>query len=314
MSETFSIQFVSQITGINGHTIRAWEKRYSAVVPKRDKNKRRLYTQEDIDRLTKIQNLCSLGNSVSDIASLNDADLSKLHEKFFDKVQEVQNKENENDKYEEIDINVTLQNLMLAINHYKLDVISHELEKAKNSLSAREFALNLLIPLLVEIGMHVNSGFITVGMEQAITAIVRFHLGQMIFKEYQRKNHVDFHVLLATPEAEFNDFSIMIATLLCAHYKLKFTYLGVNMTPYILADAAKHIKSNLTILSVSKNYIIDPKRDLHKFLSQLEDKSDFKSKIFVTGVNQPQGIDKSLSLVDYIPTLRLLDRRLSEII
>ncbi len=310
MSETFSIQFVSQITGINGHTIRAWEKRYKAVIPKRDKNKRRLYTNEDIERLKRIHDLCSLGNSVSDIAILADEELERLHEKYFEKMANG-NGSGAQEVVEPIDINLTLQNLMMAIHHYKLDIISHELEKAQGSLSAREFALNLIVPLLMEIGMHVQDGLITVGMEHAITAIIRFHLGQMIFKQYQRKKHFNYHVVLATPEKEFSDFSIMISALLCSHYNLKFTYLGVNMTPYALADATKQIGADLTILNVSRSFIIDHAETFKNYLKNFLSKSDPKLKLWVTGVNQKT---ESSYPVDFYPTQQTLDQALSQLI
>jgi len=52
----FSIQFVSQVTGINAHTLRAWEKRYQAVVPQRNPKGKRLYSDEDIELVSIVNN------------------------------------------------------------------------------------------------------------------------------------------------------------------------------------------------------------------------------------------------------------------
>ncbi|MCB9092079.1 MAG: MerR family transcriptional regulator [Halobacteriovoraceae bacterium] len=310
-NETFSIQFVSQITGINSHTIRAWEKRYNAVEPLRDKNQRRIYTQYHIDRLTKIHDLCSLGNNVSDIAKLNDNELEDLHLRYLKSP-----KENEELKplnsMDCVDVNTTLQNLMLALNHYKLDIISHELEKAKHCLTSREFALNLIYPLLLEVGLHVSQGFITVGMEHAIGAIIKFHIGQMLYKKYQSKSNSNFHVVIGTPEGENDEFSSLISALLCCHYKVKFTYLGSNLSAFSLADAATQIKSDLVILSVSKPFLLDHKKDMKTFVQNFNSKNQNKIPLWIAGAQCHEPTPAEVS-VECLPTLQLLDNKLSQI-
>ena len=41
----YTIRYVSQRTGLTPHVIRAWEKRYAAVVPNRSAKNRRLYSE-----------------------------------------------------------------------------------------------------------------------------------------------------------------------------------------------------------------------------------------------------------------------------
>ena len=47
----FNIQVASQLSGVASATIRAWEKRYNAVVPERGDNQHRLYSEKDIEKL-----------------------------------------------------------------------------------------------------------------------------------------------------------------------------------------------------------------------------------------------------------------------
>lgn len=75
----YSIQFVSNVTGINPHTIRAWEKRYGATNPHRDKNGKRLYSDTQIKRLKVLHTLVNFGNSISDVAKLTRQELSLIH-------------------------------------------------------------------------------------------------------------------------------------------------------------------------------------------------------------------------------------------
>lgn len=78
----YSIQFVANVTGINPHTIRAWEKRYGVTNPVRDKNGRRLYSDNEIQRLDLLNKLVSFGNNISDIASLEKDKLKEVLKKY----------------------------------------------------------------------------------------------------------------------------------------------------------------------------------------------------------------------------------------
>ena len=45
------IKIVARRTGLSAHVIRIWEKRYGAVEPDRTDTNRRLYSEEQIERL-----------------------------------------------------------------------------------------------------------------------------------------------------------------------------------------------------------------------------------------------------------------------
>jgi len=306
MNQSFSIQFVSQITGINSHTLRAWEKRYNAVTPARDQNKRRLYTQADIDRLKKIHDLCSLGNNVSDIAVLDDANLSTLHKQYF---KEVNNLDLKDEHIEPLDINQTLQNLIMALSHYKLDIISHELEKAQRSLTPREFTLNLILPLLSEVGLQVAGGHISVGMEHAISSIIKFNLGLVLFKKYQTKNFNKTSIVICTPDKEFREIPALITTILCASYNYKFMYLGTNMSAFSLKDAVEQIKPNILLLSITKSYSINHRNTFKLFLNTLL-QGELKNEIWIQGA-QTKLVDSNK--VTSIASLQFLDHHLNKL-
>ena len=208
MERSFSIQFVSKITGINAHTIRAWEKRYAAVVPKRSDNGKRIYSQADVDRLKKLHELVKLGNAISDVAKLDEGELSSM---YADYVQTGDDETVEKIPIENIDIHLTLQNLILALKSYKLDIISHELEKIKSSVDSREFALSIITPLLAEVGKLVENEMLNVAQEHALSSVLRFHIGQMLYKNVSNQAGASGTVVLATPEGELHEFGILIA-------------------------------------------------------------------------------------------------------
>lgn len=70
-SHSFKIGAVSRMTGIAPDTLRIWERRYDIVTPKRTPAGGRLYSQEQISRLTLIKSLVDAGDSISSVAGLS---------------------------------------------------------------------------------------------------------------------------------------------------------------------------------------------------------------------------------------------------
>ena len=66
---TFGIGAVAKLTGLSDHTIRVWERRYSAVVAQRAGNGRRLYTEADVERLSLLKALTDSGLAIGRVAN-----------------------------------------------------------------------------------------------------------------------------------------------------------------------------------------------------------------------------------------------------
>ncbi|HER35310.1 MAG TPA: MerR family transcriptional regulator, partial [Halothiobacillaceae bacterium] len=66
------IRSVSQITGVNPITLRAWERRYDLIRPTRTPAGHRLYSQQDIRTIQRIQELAESGMGFAQIALLLD--------------------------------------------------------------------------------------------------------------------------------------------------------------------------------------------------------------------------------------------------
>lgn len=67
---TFGINTASRMTGIPVDTLRVWERRYDAVMPRRTADNKRRYTATDIARLRLFKNLVELGHSIGTVARL----------------------------------------------------------------------------------------------------------------------------------------------------------------------------------------------------------------------------------------------------
>lgn len=314
MERNYSIQFVSKITGINAHTIRAWEKRYSAVVPNRTDTGKRIYSEDDVDRLKKLHELVKMGNAISDVAKLNEQALGEMYDEFVgDKNLNGNGMKITADPLpkEKVDVHQTLQNLIMALMNYKLDIISHELEKVKNLVGPREFALGLITPLLAEVGKQVENGQLTIAQEHSLSAIIKFHIGQQLYTSIGSSNHSDQIIALSTPEGELHEFGIMIASLLCGYYNLKFYYLGPSMPGESLSEACNQIGADLVVLGVSSSYNNSYARRLDEYITNFTEKLGDKTEILIGGDIRGQNIGFTSHRINYVPTLQMLDQRLS---
>ncbi|WP_242513531.1 MerR family transcriptional regulator [Halochromatium salexigens] len=75
--QTYRIGAVARLTGIPPDTLRVWERRYAVVEPIRSEAGTRLYSAQDVGRLTLIKRLVDNGDAISHIAALNLAQLQE---------------------------------------------------------------------------------------------------------------------------------------------------------------------------------------------------------------------------------------------
>ena len=71
----YAIGVVARRTQTHPETIRVWERRYELIVPGRSETGRRLYSENDIAKLTLVKRLTELGHSVSSLAKLSNDEL-----------------------------------------------------------------------------------------------------------------------------------------------------------------------------------------------------------------------------------------------
>ncbi len=78
----YKIGAVSRITGIGSETLRAWERRYQAVVPTRTDSGDRMYSREDVTKLLLLKNIVDCGIAIGTIAELDIDELKQLAEDY----------------------------------------------------------------------------------------------------------------------------------------------------------------------------------------------------------------------------------------
>ncbi|MFT6631617.1 MAG: DNA-binding transcriptional MerR regulator [Bacteriovoracaceae bacterium] len=259
----YSIQFVSNVTGINPHTIRAWEKRYGATSPARDKNGRRLYSDQEIRRLRALHELVNFGNNISDIANLDILELDNVLEKYSvtmnGNIEELNNTD--------LDIELTLNNLFMGINFFKLNVVAHELEKASRTMSPLDFSLKIINPVISEIRKLKGLGGIKQIQKEQLYLILKSHLTKKIYNTNLTIKPTKT-VLVASGAGQLNELGAMVASIIFLSENYEVEFLGGNVRADILASLSQQYKAEYIFIGL--NYSHDSTMSLKEKESYLE--------------------------------------------
>lgn len=308
----YSIQTVSELCGLSTHCIRAWEKRYGAIRPERADNGRRLYTESELNRLQMLGRLSSLGNSISLIANLPDEELKTLLVKM------------EKGKGGQVafqpmakslvEPKIYLMNLFMALNAYKLDVLTHELNKASMDLSCRDFALEVVAGLFRKVGDYVAQGKMSIAQEHTLSAITKFFIGRRIAQHYRSGREGALKVTLATPRGEHHSIGLLLAALLLAEHDVNFIYLGEDLPNESIADAAQASGSQVVLLAISPAYD-SINRNINQVLLDLRGRLPNSSKIWIGGAveNLRVGTFRDDGITTF-KCLMALDEKLAQIV
>ncbi len=171
----YTIKYVSQRTGLTPHTMRAWEKRYAAVVPQRSSKNRRLYSEEDVLRLQLLKELTDSGHSISQVATLESSELSNLvqHEST-ENLQPL--KEDDQQLLQPATANELYNGCLSAVLDLDSDRLEHYYDQAAVNLNRTALLKDLIVPLFQEIGKLWHGGSLKIVNEHMATTVTRTFL------------------------------------------------------------------------------------------------------------------------------------------
>jgi len=232
------IGVVSERTGLSVELLRAWERRYEAVRPRRSEEGRRLYSDADIERLGLLQRAARAGRSVASLAALPVAELRRMVA------------EDAECAVRRPALPATYRDqAMEAVQALEPERLESHLRRALLTLGAVPFLEDLVGPLLVDVGEAWHEGRITVAHEHAASATVIQLLGWLT---RALESPADApRVVLATPRGEHHAIGAMVAAALAAHDGWHVTWLGPDLPAEQVAVAAKTGGAQAVGLSVA---------------------------------------------------------------
>lgn len=242
-----NIKYVSRVTGLSPHTIRAWEKRYSALSPDRTDTNRRLYTGEDIDKLLLLTRGIQEGHSIGRIAHLTREELQGLVNPNFPN-RETSRPPNGTLEPSDTTVQALLKQCLSAIHMMDSIALSETLTRASALLGTPQLMESLLSVLLYEIGERWREGSVWIAQEHMASAVIRTFLGRTL-ANFQPVAEAPC-LIVATPVGQFHELGAMMAGVTAALEGWRILYLGSNLPAVEIAGAVHRSGSKAVALSI----------------------------------------------------------------
>jgi len=255
---------VSRRTGITQLVLRAWERRYHAVVPSRTDTGRRLYSDQDLEKLSLLHMLTKSGHRIGDIAKQSLEDLHKLA--IESGVQAMAAASESLDR--SVDAAALLDEALGAIGNFDDGGLQSVLDKALLHLSKPVLRRDLLAPLLTEVGNRWKDGRLRIAQEHMATSIVTTFLTAMNTR-YQVLPGAPL-VVVATPSGHLHEMGALLAASHAHEAGWDVLCLGSNLPAEEIASAARARGVRAIMLSMvfpfADSGVMDQLRELRKLV------------------------------------------------
>jgi DNA-binding transcriptional MerR regulator/methylmalonyl-CoA mutase cobalamin-binding subunit len=280
----YPIKVVADKTGLTAYVIRAWEKRYSAIEPGRTDTNRRLYCEDDIQRLKLLSKLTKAGHSIGTIAKLPTTELQKL-------ISEITIFANTKIPDEARNHSSYLLVGLKAIEDLDIKGLEEILSRATVDLSQPDLLQEVVIPMINSIGDNWKNGNIRIYHEHLASSVIKTFLSNLIGAVKVEQNAPN--IIIATPMGQMHEMGALLAAAAAASEGWRATYLGPNLPAEEIAAAVQQIKPKAIALSLVYPPD-DPKIDIE--LTKLANYMGNDTIIYVGG-NSAESYNKTLSRI-----------------
>ncbi len=243
MSLSHPIKVAAMRTGLSPHVIRAWEKRYGVVEPSRSHKNRRLYSDEEIERLKLLNLATQAGHSIGNICGLSVDQLRSLipaasingHHASVEPPKAAQP-------------DVILQKAMDSIAQFDESGLDDCLNQSAMRLGIQGMLHQFVVPLTQRIGTAWEEGRISVAHEHFASAKIRSFLCESI-RPYAADASAPT-LVSATPSSQLHELGAVIVTVAAANRGWRVVYLGCSLPAMEIAGAVLQNRASALALSL----------------------------------------------------------------
>ncbi|MDA7617904.1 MAG: cobalamin B12-binding domain-containing protein [Verrucomicrobiota bacterium] len=300
-----SINIAAKRSGLSAHVIRIWEKRYKGVVPMRSPSNRRLYSEQDIERLFVLKIATELGHRIANIAHL---DITQLRELIAADHQASEAMKTPDvppvvEQSSDWNPNVCVDNLFQCVKSLDMDQFDRFLSESALKLGHQGMLCHIVAPLMKLIGEAWQSGDLNIAQEHVASASLKTFIFASI-KPFSLPVSAP-RIVIATPTGQMHEIGSVIVTALAANLGWKTTFLGASVPSAEIAGAVRQNNSKALALSLVYPYN-DP--DVVQALKQLRGYLQLPFPILVGGQAQ-SSYTEVLEEIQAIQCLDLTDTR-----
>jgi len=230
----FPIRTVSELTGVNAITLRAWENRYGLIEPIRKESGHRLYSQEHIDLINRIVGLLDRGMRIGQVKPLLDAERASQRQAGGDT--EV------TDSWRRY-----LDGMMAAVIRFDEDALDQVYNEALAHYPIKVVTQKLVGPLLAELGARWEKNLGTIAEEHFFGFYLRNKLGARF--HHRSRNASGPRLLMACLPGERHEIGLLLFALAANEAGYRPIVLGSDMPVEELAEAAAKTEADAILLS-----------------------------------------------------------------
>ena len=239
MNHGVSIAIAARRTGLSQHVIRAWEKRYGAIRPSRTDTKRRLYSDEEIERLQLLRRATQAGHSIGNIATLAVDALRILAEE----------KTPDGAPKRLPDTAETILSAALdAVRSLDCTALESVLQSGVVTLGRGLLTLRVIVPLIQQIGDGWERGTLRIAHEHCVSAVIRTMLGSFVHAYSPTANAPV--LVVTTPPGQVHELGALIVASTATDCGWKVVYLGPSLPPEEIAAVYERSNANALALSI----------------------------------------------------------------
>jgi methanogenic corrinoid protein MtbC1 len=233
----YPLRAVMRRTGLSADVIRAWERRYGAVHPSRSDGRQRLYTEDDVVRLSLLQRATSAGHSIGEIATLDVDALEAL----------IGHGVTRDAERDDLAASV-LDGALTATETFDGVALEQTLKRVVLSLGAERFVDEIAGAFLREVGDRWHAGTLSPAHEHMASHVVRRVL-EWLGDAYDPGPRAP-RIVVATPAGEMHELGAMVVAAAALSEGWRTIYLGPNLPADEIASAAERSGAELVALSV----------------------------------------------------------------
>jgi DNA-binding transcriptional MerR regulator/methylmalonyl-CoA mutase cobalamin-binding subunit len=270
MERTYRIHMAAEMSGVSEGLIRAWERRYGVLKPRRTASGYRNYTEADIEVLRRLKKLTEEGVAIAEAVRL----LPQLRReaKEFVEAREGPRKAPQAEQ-----VARWRQEVLVAAERLDQQTVEAILDEAMASLPPVAFFEELLVPLQREVGERWHSGSLTVAEEHLVTQAARQRVLTLLHQAPRRARR---HVVCACLPLEDHELGLMGAALRFRHAGWRVTFLGARTPAEHLGRVVRAVQPDLVALSAVGT---DEREPLGKTLAAIAERLPKGTRVVVGG-------------------------------
>ncbi|WP_411887973.1 MerR family transcriptional regulator [Hydrocarboniphaga effusa] len=265
------INVAARRAGLTAHVIRAWERRYEAIVPERTAKGRRLYSEWEIQRLVLLRQAVDLGHRISEIADLPLEDLRALVGQ--DAVPGV-----EASPRIPMTTNRLIELAMDMVRGLDGPGLSQSLLQATRTLTGTALFDDFVAPLSDELLRRRRQGELRLAHEQFAMAYLRRFVGDLL--STKSVHSIGATVLVCAPVSSLHEIGALASAVTANREGWQVVYLGVGLPADEIAFVAERRHARAVIVSLSGNGDDDR---VESELSSLRNRLDTELPVIVVG-------------------------------